>query len=72
MKNTKVATIYFEDIIATKDWNSFTIWNFSDKNLYIHQKFSQTCKGTETPDEKKNNEKVDKRKGTGRITMSKN
>ena len=68
MKNTKVATIYFEDIIATKDWNSFTIWNFS----YIHQKFSQTCKGTETPDEKKNNEKVDKRKGTGRITMSKN
>ena len=54
MKNTKVATIYFEDIIATKDWNSFTIWNFSDKNLYIHQKFSQTCKGIETPDEKKN------------------
>ena len=27
-EKTKVETIYFEGIIAAKDWKSFTIWNF--------------------------------------------
>ena len=28
MKSTKVETIYFGDIISTKDWKNFTMLNF--------------------------------------------
>ena len=71
MKNTKVETIYFGDIIATKNWNNFTTLNFFKKIICIPRKVLPNCNGKETPEEQKYNEKLDKRKGTCRITITK-
>ena len=49
MKSTKVDTIYFGDIIATKNWKNFT--SLKEKSC-IPRRFLPNYNGKETPEEK--------------------
>ena len=70
MKSTKVETIYFGDIITTKDWKNFAILNLLKKSMYSSKVLTK-LQGKETPEEKEIIQNLTKEKVRAELQLQK-
>ena len=70
MKSTKVETIYFGNIITTKDWKNFAILNLLKKSIYSSKVLTK-LQGKETPEEKEIIQNLTKEKVRAELQLQK-